>query len=148
VYNEIFGQLEAQKTGELSLATEFDETIEFDQTTIVSGPCWACKLSPAKQAPNCYGPQNIAWLTENNIKHCSIACIGKQGLLNLPAGPTDILNLGLQWARKVYAAIAENYANSKCYISGQRRARKPLFSAFDAAWAGVSHDKLSALKNI
>jgi hypothetical protein len=52
-------------------------------------------LSPAKQIPNCYGPQNIAWLTENNIKHCSIACIGKQGLLNLPAGPTDILNLGL-----------------------------------------------------
>jgi hypothetical protein len=52
-------------------------------------------LSPAKQIPNCYGPQNIAWLTENNIKHCTLACIGKQGLLNLPAGPTDILNLGL-----------------------------------------------------
>jgi hypothetical protein len=95
VYNEIFGQLEAQKTGELSLATEFDEDIEFDQTNIVSGPCLLCKLSPAKQIPNCYGPQNIAWLTENNIKHCALACIGKQGLLNLPAGPTDILNLGL-----------------------------------------------------
>jgi hypothetical protein len=36
VYNEIFGQLEAQKTGELSLATEFDEDVEFDQTNIVS----------------------------------------------------------------------------------------------------------------
>jgi hypothetical protein len=95
VYNEIFGQLEAQKTGELSLATEFNEDVEFDQTNIVSGPCLLCKLSPAKQVPNCYGPQNIAWLTENNIKHCTLACIGKQGLLNLPAGPTDILNLGL-----------------------------------------------------
>jgi hypothetical protein len=95
VYNEIFGQLEAQKSGELSLATEFNEEVEFDQTNIVSGPCLLCKLSPAKQVPNCYGPQNIAWLTENNIKHCALACIGKQGLLNLPAGPTDILNLGL-----------------------------------------------------
>jgi hypothetical protein len=95
VYNEIFGQLEAQKTGELSLAMEFDESVKFNQTTIISGPCWACKLSPAKQIPNCYGPQNIAWLTENNIKHCTLACIGKQGLLKLPAGPTDILNLGL-----------------------------------------------------
>jgi hypothetical protein len=54
----------------------------------------------------------------------------------------------VQWARKVYAAIAENYANSECYISGPRRARKPLFSAFNAAWAGVSHDKISALKNL
>jgi hypothetical protein len=45
--------------------------------------------------PNCYGPQNIAWLTESNVKHCALACIGKQGLLNLPAGPTDILNPGL-----------------------------------------------------
>ncbi len=54
----------------------------------------------------------------------------------------------LQWARKVYAAVAENYANSKCYISGQRRAGKALFSAFDAAWAGVSYDKISALKNV
>jgi hypothetical protein len=66
MYNEIFAQLEAQKTGELSLTLIFDESIEFDQTTIDSGPCWACKLSPAKQTPNCYGPQNIAWLTENN----------------------------------------------------------------------------------
>jgi hypothetical protein len=103
VYNEIFGQLEAQKAGELSLATEFDEDVEFDQTNIVSGPCWVCKLSPAKQVPNCYGPQNIAWLTENNIKHCALACIGKQGLLNLPAGPTDILNLGLL-GKVTYAA--------------------------------------------
>jgi hypothetical protein len=54
----------------------------------------------------------------------------------------------VQWARKVYAAVAENYANSKCYISGQRRARKTLFSVFDAAWAGVSHGKISALKNV
>jgi hypothetical protein len=63
-----------------------------------------------------------------------------------------IFGLGLenhvQWARKVYAAVAENYPNSKCYISGQRRARKALFSAFDAAWAGVSHDKISALKSV
>ncbi len=95
VYNEIFGQLEAQKTGELSLSTEFNEDQEIDQTNIVSGPCLLCKLSPVKQMPNCYGPQNIAWLTESNVKHCALACIGKQGLLNLPAGPTDILNLGL-----------------------------------------------------
>jgi hypothetical protein len=54
----------------------------------------------------------------------------------------------IQWARKVYAAVAENYANSKRYISGLRRARKPLFSAFDAARAEVSHDKITALKNI
>jgi hypothetical protein len=53
----------------------------------------------------------------------------------------------IQWARKVYAAVAENYANLKCYISGQRRARKVLFSAFDAAWTGVSRDKIPALKN-
>jgi hypothetical protein len=72
VYNEIFGQLEAQKAGELSLATEFNEDVEFDQTNIVSGPCLLCKLSPANQVPNCYGPQNIAWLTENNIKHCAL----------------------------------------------------------------------------
>jgi hypothetical protein len=39
VYSEIFGQLEAQKAGELSLAIVFDESIEFDQTTIDSGPC-------------------------------------------------------------------------------------------------------------
>ncbi len=58
------------------------------------------------------------------------------------------MRLKVQWARKVYAAVAENYANSKCYISGQRRARKALFSAFDAAWAGVSFDKISTLKNI
>jgi hypothetical protein len=61
---------------------------------------------------------------------------------------STIFDLDLQWARKVYAAVAENYANSKCYISGQRRARKALFSAFDATWAGVSHDKISALKNV
>ncbi len=54
----------------------------------------------------------------------------------------------LQWVRKVYAAVAENYANSNCYISGQRIARKALFSAFEATWAGVSHDKISALKNV
>jgi hypothetical protein len=95
VYNEIFGQLEAQKIGELSLAAEFSEDLEIDQTNIIFGPCLLCKLSPTKQIPNCYGPQNIAWLTENNVKHCALACIGKQGLLNLPAGPTDILNLGL-----------------------------------------------------
>jgi hypothetical protein len=95
VYNEIFGQLEAQKTGELSLSTEFNEEQEIDQTNIVSGPCLLCKLSPVKQKPNCYGPQNIAWLTESNVKHCALACIGKQSLLHLPAGPTDILNLGL-----------------------------------------------------
>ncbi len=56
--------------------------------------------------------------------------------------------LTVQWALKVYAAVAENYANSKYFISGQRRARKALFSAFGAAWAGVSHDKISALKNV
>jgi hypothetical protein len=49
---------------------------------------------------------------------------------------------------KIYAAVAENYTNSKYYISGQRRVRKALFSAFDAAWAGVSRDKISALKNV
>jgi hypothetical protein len=43
--------------------------------------------------------------------------------------------------------VAENYANSKYHISGQIRARKALFSAFDAAWAGISH-KISALKNV
>ncbi len=69
VYNKIFGQLEAQKTGELSLSTEFGEDLEIDQTNIVSGPCLLCKLSPIKQMPNCYGPQNIAWLTESNVKH-------------------------------------------------------------------------------
>jgi hypothetical protein len=95
VYNEIFGQLEAQKTGELSLSTEYNEEQEIDQTNIVSGPCLLCKLSPVKQKPNCYGPQNIAWLTESNVKHCALACIEKQSLLHLPAGPTDILNLGL-----------------------------------------------------
>jgi hypothetical protein len=57
-------------------------------------------------------------------------------------------HINLQWARKVYAAVAENYINSKCYISGQRRTRKAMFSAFDAAWAGVSHDKIPALENI
>jgi hypothetical protein len=57
-------------------------------------------------------------------------------------------NWVLQWAWKVYAAVAENYPNSKYYISGQRRARKALFWAFDAAWAVVSHDKISALKNV
>jgi hypothetical protein len=95
VYNEIFGQLEAQKTGELSLSTDYSEDLEIDQTNIVSGPCLLCKISPVKQKPNCYGPQNIAWLTESNVKHCALACIGKQSLLHLPAGPTDILNLGL-----------------------------------------------------
>ncbi len=50
----------------------------------------------------------------------------------------------IHWVWKVYAAVAENYENSKYYISGQRRARKALFSAFDAVWAGVSHDKISA----
>jgi hypothetical protein len=95
VYNEIFGQLEAQKTGELSLSTDYNEDQEIDQTNIVSGPCLLCKMSPVKQKPNCYGPQNIAWLTESNVKHCALACIGKQSLLHLPAGPTDILNLGL-----------------------------------------------------
>ncbi len=54
----------------------------------------------------------------------------------------------IQWARKVYAAVAENCANSKRYISGQRRARKVLFSAFDAAWTGVSRDKIPTLKNL
>jgi hypothetical protein len=54
----------------------------------------------------------------------------------------------LQWAWKVYAAVAENYPNSKCYISGQRLAREAPFSAFDAAWAGVSHDKIPAFKNV
>jgi hypothetical protein len=54
----------------------------------------------------------------------------------------------VQWARKVYADVAENYANSKCYTSGERRARKVLFSAFDAAWTGVSRDKIPALKNL
>jgi hypothetical protein len=49
--------------------------------------------------------------------------------------------MDLQWARKVYPAVAENYLNY--YISGQKRARKAPFSAFDAAWAGVSHDKIS-----
>ncbi len=58
------------------------------------------------------------------------------------------MRLKVQWAGKVYAAVTENYANSKCSISGQRRARKALFSAFDAAWAGVSFDKISTLKNI
>jgi hypothetical protein len=95
VYNEIFGQLEAQKTGELSLSTDYNEDQEIDQTNIVSGPCLLCKMNPVKQKPNCYGPQNIAWLTESNVKHCALACIGKQSLLHLPAGPTDILNLGL-----------------------------------------------------
>ncbi len=55
----------------------------------------------------------------------------------------------VQWARKVYAAVAENYANSNYYISGQRRGRKKaLFSAFDAAWTGVSHDKISTLQHL
>ncbi len=54
----------------------------------------------------------------------------------------------LQWARKVYATVAENYANSKYYISGKRKAKKALFSSFDAAWAGVSHSKISAIKNV
>jgi hypothetical protein len=54
----------------------------------------------------------------------------------------------LQWAWKVYAAVAQNYANSKCYISGQRLAGKALFSAFDAAWAEVSQDKIIARKNV
>ncbi len=61
---------------------------------------------------------------------------------------TTLSTQEIQWARKVYAAIAENYVNSKCYISGQRRARKVLFSAFDATWAGVSRDKIPALKNL
>ncbi len=54
----------------------------------------------------------------------------------------------IQWARKVYAAVAENYANSKYYISGERRVRKALFLVFDTAWAGVSRNKISALKNV
>jgi hypothetical protein len=44
--------------------------------------------------------------------------------------------------RKVYAVVAENNANSNNYISGQRRAGKALFSAFGAARAGVSLDKI------
>jgi hypothetical protein len=30
----------------------------------------------------------------------------------------------------------------------KEKARKALFSAFDTVWAGVSHDKISALKNV
>jgi hypothetical protein len=60
--------------------------------------------------------------------------------------PTEVVKK--QWVRKVYAAVTENYLNSKYYISGQRRARKALFLAFDEAWAGVSHDKILALKNL
>jgi hypothetical protein len=74
-----------------------------------------------------------------------ILAMGAHSSMVMDKGDSEV---SLQWARKVYAAVAENYANSKCYISGQRGARKPLFSAFDAAWAGVSHDKISALKNI
>jgi hypothetical protein len=43
---------------------------------------------------------------------------------------------------KVYAAIAKNYADSNYYISGQRKARKARFSTFDAACAGLFHDKI------
>jgi hypothetical protein len=52
----------------------------------------------------------------------------------------------LQWAQKVYAAVAENYANSKYYILGQRKARKALFWAFDAAWQGFLMVKYQLLK--
>jgi hypothetical protein len=54
----------------------------------------------------------------------------------------------LQWVRKVYAAVTENYADSKYYVSGPKKARKALFSSFDAAWAGVSRDKILVLKNV
>jgi hypothetical protein len=50
--------------------------------------------------------------------------------------------------KNVYAAVAENYADLKYYISDQRRACKVLFLSFDAAWTGVSQDKISALKNL
>jgi hypothetical protein len=63
-------------------------------------------------------------------------------------GLFPVESLYLQWARKVYAAVAENYAIAKYYVSGQRRSRKTQFLAFDAAWAGVSHDKISTLKNV
>jgi hypothetical protein len=64
------------------------------------------------------------------------------GGLGGPLGSQPILPkpslVGVQWARKVYATVADNDTNSKCYISGQRRARKAPFLAFDAAWAGLS----------
>ncbi len=50
--------------------------------------------------------------------------------------------------RGKFMPLSPKLQNSKCYFSGQRRARKALFLAFDAAWAGVSHDKISALKSI
>ncbi len=36
----------------------------------------------------------------------------------------------------------------KVLYLGSKKSQKALFSAFDAAWAGVSRDKLSALKNV
>jgi hypothetical protein len=47
----------------------------------------------------------------------------------------------------VYAAVAENDTNSNYNISGQRKARKEMLLAFDAACAGLSHDKISTLQN-
>jgi hypothetical protein len=54
----------------------------------------------------------------------------------------------IQWVRKVYATVTENYANSNYFISGQRRARKALFFAFDADCAGLFHDKILTLQNL
>jgi hypothetical protein len=53
----------------------------------------------------------------------------------------------VQWGRRVYTAITEN-ATSNFEILAQRRGRKALFSAFEAAFAGVSHDKLPATQNL
>ncbi len=53
----------------------------------------------------------------------------------------------VQWGRRVYTAITEN-ATSNFDILGQRRGRKVLLLAFEAACAGLSHRKIPLTQNL
>jgi hypothetical protein len=45
-------------------------------------------------------------------------------------------------------AVAENYAISNYHILGKKIDRKAPFSAFKAAYARISHDKIPAACNL
>jgi hypothetical protein len=60
---------------------------------------------------------------------------------------SDLVNC-IQWEWKVYADVAKNYADSNYYTLGRRKARKALFTTFDAACARLFHDKILTLQNL
>ncbi len=74
----------------------------FNEKSLLPIPTWSVKLSNVNHSMMCSQLQA-------DKKYC------------FPSLPN------IQWARKAYAAVAKNYVNSKCYISGQRIARKALF---------------------